>query len=147
MRDRTEQPSALPAEFAERVGDPISYEDRVAWNRARNRYQKLERPMPTVLHVILASHSHFLVVDGTRGPVAISIDEPAVHPAGYARFRSDCSPHIPAALRGRTLFHASYEATEVREPMNEVEMKGYHDYQNAIAAARAEALARYPEAT
>jgi len=145
MSDREPVSGNLPAEFAERASDPV---DAWAWQRARQRYELPRREtMPQIIHILLDHSRHFLVVDGTRGDVALTSDEPAIHPAGFARFRSDYAGYrVPKALLGRTLNLVEIEAKEVSpEPAEQVEQawKAFHE---ASAAAIEAATARWPEA-
>lgn len=143
MTDRTTQPSALPAEFAERASDPIDYADRVAWSRARDRYRKLERPMPKIEHIKLSGFQHVLVVDGTRGPFA-STGKPATHPAGFGRFLSD-DYVTPEELRGRLFrFDPSPCSERAVHADPEVE-RSLNAYFAIVKAADEQALALYPE--
>lgn len=145
MNDRTTQPSALPAEFAERVGDPISYEDRVAWSRARDRYRKLERPMPKIEHVLLDYSRHFLVIDGKRGPVEEYGNNPATHPAGYMRFRPDAHS-IPEALKGKLCRLEEIAVEDVKMPEPKEAMELWNAFSKSTQTAIEKTIAKYPEA-
>ena len=145
MTDRTTQPSALPAEFAERASDPISYEDRVAWGRARDRYRKLERPMPKIEHVLLDYSRHFLVVDGTRGPVEEMGANPATHPAGFLRFREDAYG-VPAALRGKLLRFEQIAVEDVNAPTAPEAQAHWEAFANASREAIKGVIDSWPEA-
>lgn len=145
FEDRTAQPSALPAEFAERVGDPIDYADRVAWSRARDRYRKLERPMPKIEHVLLDYSRHFLVVDGKRGPIEFYPEVAATHPAGYIRFRSDAPARVPAAMRGKTFTVIEVVGDEVKVARDSCteQLEAIYKQRESESAAF---IAQYPEA-
>jgi hypothetical protein len=146
VTDRTVQPSALPAEFAERVSDPISYEDRVAWSRARDRYRKLERPtMPKIEHVLLDYSRHFLVVDGTRGPVEEYGNNPATHPAGYLRFRPDAYG-LPEALKGKLCRLEEMAVEDVPASPSPKAEAHWEAFANASREAIDIVIGAYPEA-
>jgi len=66
-----------------------------------------------IKHVILDSMTHFLVVDGTRGPVCNRNSEPAWHPSGLAAFLPNAW-EVGKHLKGR-LFHVVEEPHEVEE--------------------------------
>lgn len=145
MRDRIEQPSALPAEFAERVGDPIDYADRVAWSRARDRYRKLERPMPKIEHVLLDYSRHFLVVDGLRGPVCDFSGLPATHPSGFIRYRPDAYG-VPREVLGRLLCVSPIEVEDKEAERPTDVAARWVEFTRASQAAIDAIIARYPEA-
>jgi hypothetical protein len=101
--------------------------------------------MPKIEHVLLDYSRHFLVVDGTRGPVEEYGNNPATHPAGYLRFRED-GYNIPAALRGKVLRFEEVAVTEVKiDAPKEAELH-WLAFNDAKRAASAAEVARYPEA-
>lgn len=143
--DRKTLSGNLPAEFAERASDPVDFADQLAWSRARSRYQSGARYMPKIVHVLLDASRHFLVVDGTRGPVCTSRAMPATHPAGFMRYRSDAYG-VPPMLLGQLLCISKHEVKE-REQERPAEVSArWVEFARASQAAIDEVIARYPEA-
>lgn len=145
MTDRTEQPSALPAEFAERAGDPIDYRDRAAWEANRSRFRRGAPFAPKITHVRLDASRHFLVVDGERGPVCEFSAMPATHPAGFIRYRPDAYG-APPGRAGQLLVVSSLEVEDLEvEPPADVAAR-WTEFARASQAALDEIVAQYPEA-
>lgn len=143
--DRKTLSGNLPAEFAERASDPVDFADQLAWSRARNRYQPGGRYVPKITHVLLDVTRHFLVVDGTRGPVCEFAGAPATHPAGFMRYRSDAYG-VPPMLLGQLLCISKHEVEE-REQERPAEVSArWVEFARASQAAIDEVIARYPEA-
>lgn len=144
MTDRIPQSGNLPSEFAERVSDPIDYADQLAWERARRRFQIPRRSnMPAFSHITIDTR-HFLVVDGTRGPVAYGSDEPAIHPAGYMYFPK-AGTKTPEKMRGKIFKVIDVVVAEVEEPPVKLQAV-YDEWTAACRQEDADRDARYPEA-
>lgn len=144
MTDRIPQSGNLPAEFAERVSDPIDFADRLAWERARRRFSTPRREaMPEIKHV-KTDVRHFLVVDGTRGPIAYGVDEAATHPVGYLYFPKE-GRKTPEKMRGKIFKVIDVVVAEVEEPPVKLQAV-YDEWAAACRQEDAERDARYPEA-
>lgn len=144
MTDRIPQSGNLPSEFAERVSDPIDFADRLAWERARRRFSTPRREaMPEIKHV-KTDVRHFLVVDGTRGPIAYGVDEAATHPAGYIYFPKE-GRKTPEKMRGKIFKVIDVVVAEVEEPPVKLQAV-YDEWTAACRQEDADRDARYPEA-
>lgn len=144
MTDRIPQSGNLPSEFAERVSDPIDFADRLAWERARRRFSTPRREaMPEIKHV-KTDVRHFLVVDGTRGPIAYGVDEAATHPAGYLYFPKE-GRKTPEKMRGKIFKVIDVVVAEVEEPPVKLQAV-YDEWTAAYQQEDADRDARYPEA-
>lgn len=101
--------------------------------------------MPKIVHVLLDLNRHFLVVDGTRGPVCESAVMPATHPSGFMRYRLTAYG-VPQILRGQLLCISKHEVEE-REQERPAEVSArWVEFARASQAAIDEVIARYPEA-
>lgn len=144
MTDRRDVSGNLPAEFAERVSDPIDLADQLAWERARRRFQLPRREtMPAFSHITIDTR-HFLVVDGTRGPIAYGVDEAATHPAGYLYFPKE-GRKTPEKMRGKIFKVIDVVVAEVEEPPVKLQAV-YDEWTAACRQEDADRDARYPEA-
>lgn len=98
-----------------------------------------------VQHVILGFSEHFLVVDGTRGPLQESSTHPAMHPSGVAAYRKD-GYGIPAALKGKVVRVLDEAEFEVIEDMTcEPAQAAYKEYREITKTCTEVKLARYGE--
>lgn len=145
MTDRIPQSGNLPSEFAERVSDPIDFADRLAWERARRRFQLPRREtMPAFSHITIDTR-HFLVVDGTRGPIAYGPNEAAMHPAGYLYFPK-AGTKTPEKMRGKLLQVTEIFVPEFEEAVAKDVASAYNAWVAAVNEATARRMSEWPEA-
>ena len=105
----------------------------------------LEELNMKIEHILLDYSQHFLVVDGTRGPLQYSNTLPAIHPDGYFRYRSDAY-NVPETLRG-ILFRKALPVSEEKkidtcEPAN----KAFTEWTEITKTCNEVVMARYEEA-
>lgn len=145
MTDRRDVSGNLPSEFAERVSDPIDFADRLAWERARRRFSTPRREaMPEIKHV-KTDVRHFLVVDGTRGPIAYGPNEAAMHPAGYLYFPK-AGTKTPEKMRGKLLQVTEIFVPEFEEAVAKDVASAYNAWVAAVNEATARRMSEWPEA-
>lgn len=68
-------------------------------------------------HVTIGYSHHFLVINGTRGPLVYGHNKPATHPDGYLVFRRDAD-EIPPEFRGKILCAVELPDTVEELPAN-----------------------------
>ena len=96
-------------------------------------------------HILLDYSQHFLVVDGTRGPLQIVNDMPATHPYGYFRYRSDAFG-IPESLNGALLSKVTGDVEEQKIETCEPAAKALTEWCEITKTCNEVVMARYEEA-
>lgn len=96
-------------------------------------------------HVILDYSEHFLVVNGTRGPVCRQNGQPATHPSGFFRFRSD-GYGISEALKGKTFRIVDVACEEQENTVCEPANKAFLEYMEVKETCNQIVASRYEEA-
>lgn len=80
-----------------------------------------------IKHVLLGYSEHFLVVDGTRGEICYKNDQPATHPSGVVRYRSNAY-EVDPSLVGKTFNLLYVEAEELDRGICEPAEKAFREY-------------------
>ena len=96
-------------------------------------------------HILLDYSQHFLVVDGTRGPLQTSNGLPATHPSGYIRYRSEAFG-FPQSLRGALFCTAAFEVEEQKIDTCEPATKALSEWVEITKTCNEVVMARYEEA-
>ena len=112
----------------------------------RAESEGLSPDAPCFEHVRVAGYKHFLVVDGTRGPVVDDF-QPAMHPAGWVYFHQQVM-NTHHSLKGKLLRIVTDHAVNlVDDSKCELAQKAFTEYAELSKMCGEIKASHYPEAT